>query len=227
MKEANPSGRSSMRCLPDTELESRIAKPDEAWVFGCAKFEPSQVDPARPPNHRSRPPLQMCRRWCPVFLDYRRRVQSGVNDYLNGKYDLAWRTSAVCERLSRHVADANAYYWLGESYQQKDYVRAIQSFDTFRRNIGKREGAAALFKSGSRREKPEISPSRRSISSGSSKSSPRRTRRSWPRISWPKFDDRTSIETAHGDSLVPGIPWSLASCPPPVAPPRSMSSRPT
>ena len=44
----------------------------------------------------------------------------------------------------------NAYYWLGESYyQQKDYVRAMQSFEYLSTEYpGNEKVPAALFKSG-------------------------------------------------------------------------------
>ena len=44
----------------------------------------------------------------------------------------------------------NAYYWLGESsYQQKDYVRAMQSFEYLSTEFpGNEKVPAALFKSG-------------------------------------------------------------------------------
>ena len=53
------------------------------------------------------------------------------NDYLNGKFDLA------VSGFQRFIKDfpstsltPNAHYWLGESYYgQKDYIRAMQSFE--------------------------------------------------------------------------------------------------
>ncbi len=69
------------------------------------------------------------------------------NDYLNGKYDLA------VTGFQRFIKDfpstsltPNAHYWLGESfYAQKDYVRAMQSFEhVVSEYPGQRKGTGSL-----------------------------------------------------------------------------------
>jgi len=59
-KIANPpaEGRSgsSMNCLHDQRLESRLAKPDDTLSIPVSQVEPLKSIPLVPPNHRSRPP---------------------------------------------------------------------------------------------------------------------------------------------------------------------------
>ena len=122
-----------MRCLPEYR-NWKAGWPNP--MIGCfrvvPRMEPIPGDQAVSQNHRSRA-LSRCD-------DYGAGVPTitptsafnlAYNDYLNGKYDLA------VAGFQRFVKDfpgtsltPNAYYWLGESYyQQKDYVRAIQSFE--------------------------------------------------------------------------------------------------
>ena len=73
------------------------------------------------------------------------------NDYLNGKYDLAVGGFQQIVDSGVHISGRpNAYYMLGEYYyQQKDYVRAIQSFEYLSTEYpGNEKVPAALFKSG-------------------------------------------------------------------------------
>jgi len=136
------------------KLESRLAKPDDTLGIPVVpKFEPSQVDPARP----SKPQKPASSAEVPTMVPGVPTITPtsafnlAYNDYLNGKYDLA------VAGFQRFVKDfpgtsltPNAYYWLGESYyQQKDYVRAMQSFEYLSTEYpGNEKVPAALFKSG-------------------------------------------------------------------------------
>lgn len=116
------------------KVEGRLAKLDEASVVPAApKLEPVQGEPARPAKPQKPASSSDASPMLPGVpsLTPTSAFNLAYNDYLNGKYDLA---VAGFQRFVKDFSGTsltpNAHYWLGESYyQQKDYARAMQSFE--------------------------------------------------------------------------------------------------
>ena len=137
------------------KLEARLAKVEEAQLAQAASLRSDmaiaeatrQARASKPPGPLDVPSI------VPGLpsITPTSAFNLAYNDYLNGKFDLA------VSGFQRFIKDfpstsltPNAHYWLGESYYgQKDYIRAMQSFEhVVNEYAGNEKVPAALFKLG-------------------------------------------------------------------------------